>query len=156
MPRFELTPFDEPEKKIIDIYLEKIKQVLGTSVDLEFYSDKSSEKVWLCGSYRLLSGDNHISIADFSLTQLPGCCGILVSHSSCIGSEFRKKGLGNLLHELRIELAKLNGYTILLCTDVVGNVHQKKILDKFGWESIFQFRNKRTNNWVEISVKDLT
>ena len=75
-------------------------------------------------------------IATFSLTEMPGCCGVLISFHSEVSSKFRNKGIGTILNQLRIEIAELLGYTVLMCTDKATNINQSKILKKNGWKSI--------------------
>lgn len=94
-------------------------------------------------------------ISSFSLQQLPGCCGICVSFHNNIDPKFRGNGLNVILNNFRIELARYLGYTILMCTDVHNNIPQKKTLIKNGWQDIFRFRNKRTDNLVDISIVQL-
>ena len=94
-------------------------------------------------------------LALFSLTQLPGCCGICVSYHSYVSEPVRRKGLGTLLCSVRKDIAKALGYGCMLCTDVVKNGAQKRILDKNGWKETHRFLNPRTDNNVNIHVVDL-
>lgn len=93
-------------------------------------------------------------IATCRLTQLPGCCGVLVSNGAY--SFRQKRGLGTLMARLRLDIAKSFGYTTLLCTDIQDNVPQRKILAKLGYNDLFSFVNRRTNNKVAISAINLT
>lgn len=95
---------------------------------------------------------NDQTIAQFTLVQMIGCCGICVSTNSYVSSKYRQKGINTELNKLRIELAKDQDYSLLLCTDVATNVPQKKTLLKNGWIDIHRFRNSRTGNLVDISV----
>jgi len=105
-----------------------------------------------------LPGDSYddFEIAQFRLFQLPGCCGVCVPSGAWTSAKYRKKGINTLLNKFRIELARHMGYTILLCTDTNANVPSKKTLAKNGWKDIYQFKNKRSNNIVDISFIDLT
>jgi len=89
-------------------------------------------------------------VAGFSLSQMPGCCGLCVSHDAYVISSLRGRGIGTALNELRIYLARNMGYTCLLCTDVDSNEPQKKILSKNGWKTNMTFCNKRTGNIVNL------
>jgi len=53
------------------------------------------------------------------------------------------------------DIAKELGYGILLCTDVSDNIAEVKTLDKNGWKHIYNFRNPRTSNKINISIKEL-
>lgn len=97
----------------------------------------------------------NIEIAKFILCQLRGCCGICISSGEYVSSPYRKRGVGTVLGKLRKEIARCRGYTVLLCTDVVDNLPQRKILNHHEWLNVFRFRNKRTHNLVDISVVPL-
>jgi hypothetical protein len=86
-------------------------------------------------------------------TELPGCCGVVVSHNAM--SIQRKEGWGKAIMPFKEELAKRLGYTVLLCTDIANNTAENKILDKSGFSNLFSFKNKRTTNVVNIHAKDL-
>jgi hypothetical protein len=94
-------------------------------------------------------------IATFSMTELPGCCGVCVSHYSHIIEQFRGKGLGTLLCGIRKDIAKTMNYSCLLCTDVDDNLPQQRILDKHGWKKIHNFKNIKTGSTVNINVVNL-
>lgn len=93
------------------------------------------------------------TVAFFKMTEMPSCCAFVVSHGSVVGVE--GKGVGTRLNRFRQDLAKAWGYSGIICTDVDTNKGQRRILEKEGWKDIFQRRNARTNNLVNISVKEL-
>lgn len=103
--------------------------------------------------FHIMSGNTRV--AEFTLCQLRGCCGICLSTAAYVNPTFRNKGVGSRLGLLRKQMAKDAGYTVLLCTDVADNFAQKKVLDKNGWIDLFRFRNRRTSNLVDISVLPL-
>lgn len=94
-------------------------------------------------------------LCSFKMKGLPGCCGIIVSYSSHVASEFQKMGIGSILNDLRIFMAKRMGYSVMISTNVVGNKAQERILEKNGWSSLFSFKNKSTGNNVNFSLIDL-
>ena len=94
-------------------------------------------------------------VATFNLNQLHGCCGVCISHYASVDVYFKKRGVGTLLNTLRKEIAKQQGFTVMLCTDIDTNTPNRKILQKNGWKDIFSFVNKRTKNKVNISVVEL-
>lgn len=96
-----------------------------------------------------------LEIARFELYPMINCCGICVSTQAWVSDQFRGKGLGTLLNSFRIDVARHNGYGVLLCTDVVTNEPQRKVLKANGWKDIHQFVNPRTSNRVAISVINL-
>lgn len=95
-------------------------------------------------------------VANFSLQQLQGCCGVCVSYHSLIQFSYRGTGLGNVLCELRIDIARRKGYGLLICTDVDNNVPQKKIMENLNFKRATQFTNPRTKHLVNLHYIHLT
>lgn len=107
------------------------------------------------GEYILkLHGGAYVS--GFTLKEMIGCCGICVSTGAWVHDNYQKRGLGSLLNKLRQDLAREMGYSVLLCTDRLNNKPQRKLLNKAGWEDVYEFTNSRTNNRIAISVIPLT
>ena len=106
-------------------------------------------------NYQIYTAANVRRVASFSMGLFNGCCGICISYHSSVSIPFRKKGLGTLLNKFRRELARLDGYTILLCTDVVTNKPQRKLLENAGWKDLLTFKNNRSGNTVALSMYDL-
>lgn len=98
---------------------------------------------------------DNVIVASFTLEKFPGCCGIYVSTGAMVWYEYRRKGIGTILNKMRIDIARAEGYGCLICTDIVDNKPQQKILAKNGWSQIHQFMNPRTGNNVHISVINL-
>lgn len=93
-------------------------------------------------------------IAQCKLNQLPGCCGVLVSNGAHVNT-LRGRGIGTAMARLRLDIAKMFGYTTLLCTDVTDNLPQRRILERLGYSNLFEFKNRRTNNHVAIHAISL-
>ena len=111
--------------------------------------DKSSYNMYL-DKYFLLNGKkvrDANPVASFVLMQFPGCCGIALSTQAFVSQNYRRKGIGTILNKLRIEIARHNGYTVLVCTAVSDNI-TPKILLKNGWAETLGLTNKRTENHV--------
>ncbi len=104
--------------------------------------------------YRII-GEKDKEITQFKLGQLHGCCGVCVSFNVSVNEKFRKKGINILGNKLRQEIARLCDYTVILCTDVDGNLAQERTLLREGWQKVFYFINNRTKNKVNISIKHL-
>lgn len=108
------------------------------------------------GKYCLrLSGAKPTIVATFELHPMVNCCGICVSTSASVQPDYRKRGLGTLLNRLRMDIARHNGYSLLLCTDVMDNTPQRRVLERNGWKDIYRFVNRRTGNPLYISVINL-
>lgn len=94
-------------------------------------------------------------VTSFRLVEFPGCCAILVSTGASVREEFRDKGINTLSNQLRQEIAKVAGYTAIICTDVVTNEPERRTLGKNGFEDIYFLTNKRTGNKLAVSIKEL-
>ncbi len=97
----------------------------------------------------------HLQIGRFHLVQLPGCCGVVVSFGSSVYPPNQKKGIGNLLMQMREQIAWDCGYTLMLATDVRRDGPQYKLFKKNGWVAVKDFQNRRTNNTVDLQTKAL-
>lgn len=103
--------------------------------------------------FRVFNKDKTIS--EFKLLQMPGCCGICISTGTYVNPDFRGKGVNILLNNFRIDIAKHLGYGLLMCTDLKSNTPQMKTLDKNGWKHIHEFKNPRTGNILNVTIKEL-
>lgn len=144
----------------MDRYRPDITKILGTEkwklIEGQYSPPCGKCKNSTGGNYYLDivddKGITQIRAAQFTLIQMVNCCGIMVSTVARVDEEYRHRGLGTLLNKLRMDIARDLGYTILLCTDIIKNEYQRKILAKNKWEDIFKFVNKKTNNEIAISV----
>lgn len=127
----------------------KIKNINGLHLHLNTvkkYNDfKSSHDInsWI----RLIS--------EFTLIQMPGCCGMCISTNVKVSERYRNKGLNNILNQMRIDIAKESGYGILICTDIISNTPERATLSRNHWKDIYNFNNPRTKNQIAISIKEL-
>jgi hypothetical protein len=117
-----------------------------TRCNVESYMSKRYEE----GRWVVTAG--HLPIANFSLVGMPGCCGMVVSTGSMIIPNYRGRGLGHILSQMRVQMAWNFRYTVMFCTDVLSNTPQQKILRAGGWNRIWTFRNRRTTNDVSLDV----
>ena len=142
---FELA---EKIKEQLSKLLETTDWRLTNTTDKCEYSEKLTT-----GDYVLrLAGE---PIASFRLYPMINCCGICVSTAASVIPSFRGKGLGTLLNSIRIDIARCDGYGLLLCTDIAQNEVQRKILKRNGWSDIKSFINPRTKNHIFISCINL-
>jgi len=96
-------------------------------------------------------GETLSQVAEFEIHQLPGCAGACVSTHSKVMPEWQKQGIGSLLNQLRIELARELGYGMMLCTFVDTNVPERCILNTNRWSHLLKFLNPRTKHTVVLS-----
>lgn len=108
---------------------------------------------WGLGQYRI-SALNQV-VSTFKMYQMPHCCAYAISCNVHVEKLYRNRGIGKLLNQMRIDMAKLMGFSALLCTDVNHNGSQRKVLEANGWVDIHTIINSRTDNVVHISAINL-
>ena len=157
-------PMRTLKKVKIPSYLEKIAELIKKSVDL--IEIKFSQVPGLNAPYQQGVFSIQVSqteeekkvapvwdigeIARFSLIQLPGCCGVVVSTGASVSEKYRKLGIGKLLCEMRSHIAFRWNYSLMHCTDVTTNKPQQAILKDLGWKKNLEFVNCRTKNTVAL------
>lgn len=153
--------------------LDRISEIVGFKVDLftapnsswSMYAAKNAEEIniWDHASYMkdrkfIIAGveqpNQHI-IQTFNIVQFPGCCALCISTGVITWSSYQGKGVNTLGNQIRQEIAKLSGYTTMVCTDVEKNERQRKTLKRNGWQDVYGIKNRRTANRVIMSIKEL-
>lgn len=94
-------------------------------------------------------------VVRFSLQQMPGCCGVLISYHTQVYSSYQGKGINTFLQSIKEKIARENGYTSLLATTIEKNEAERHILEKNGWRAVDSFVNSRTGNRVIYYTKTL-
>jgi len=79
----------------------------------------------------------------------------MVSCNASIKRGFRNNKIGTILNSLRQDIGRIMNYSTILCTDVEQNTYQRRVLKTNGWTDVYSVKNKRTNNKVYLTVKDL-
>ena len=149
---------------MIEKYTKQLKVLLSKKVNIQCYLDnkwidlKEHHLTYIKDNnrgieFKVLNKDKIIS--QFKLIQMPGCCGICISTGTYVHPDFRGKGVNILLNNFRIDIAKHLGYGLLMCTDLKSNTPQMKTLDKNGWKHIHEFKNPRTGNILNVTIKEL-
>jgi GNAT superfamily N-acetyltransferase len=123
------------------------KPVTISRARIESYMSKTEEEG------RWVVTIDRVPAAAFTLICMPGCCGIVISTHCLVAPEFRRRGLGRLLNEMRVQMAYYFGYTLMLCTDVATNTPQQFILRRNDWNSLYTFINARTSNVIGLDAK---
>lgn len=139
-------------KKDFKAKIAKILDVEQDRITLKMQDDINSKAPGYLFTIVKWDKKNEHLVSFFTMIQMPGCCGVVVSTGSLVSACYRKKGIGTLLNLFRIEIAKILGYSLIFCTDVTENTAESRILEKNGWKIIDRFLNKRTNNNVNLSV----
>jgi len=138
-------------KKEIDSQIKKVAlETLKIDVKIKFSeSDKDlSVYIWYANEYD--------SIATFTISAMPGCCGIAVSNGVKMEEWCRNRGFGKALHKIRMYIIKRMGYSCVICTDITGNIPQERILYKNNWVRVNSFKNSRTGNNVSVFVHNFS
>jgi GNAT superfamily N-acetyltransferase len=133
------------------------KAMADTSLNLRFSMDSyyDSKDNINGGKFRIYTLPNFELVTIFTLEQMKGCNGIVISRSVEITPDFRGKGYGSAFCTMRENIAKDFGYSLIVCTIVVGNIPQEKIMAKNGWQKMVQFMNQKTSNNVSLYYKHL-
>jgi GNAT superfamily N-acetyltransferase len=77
-------------------------------------------------------------VAGQEITEMPGSDSVVIFYYVNVTPEFRGKGIGGLLHQMRLEIARDVGAKTALCTVNDGNVAEIAILLKAGWRKEFE------------------
>lgn len=136
-------------------------------VGLDYYPDEDKKdwietQGWCEGEFSVKRMDDaapkshpanywDLVISTFKLYRMPHCCGIIVSCNANVLERYRHKRVGTTLNNLRQDIARLLGYTVMVCTDVAQNEYQRRLLKTNGWKDLIDFKNKRTGNTVILS-----
>lgn len=120
------------------------------------YAEKGLDGLGTIG-FEILRVTNHSEyvVGRTYLTQMPGCCGIVISHQTTLKEENRHSGLSDPFRELKNELAKHFGYTLMMATTRVDNIPACSNLFKSKYKVLKTFLNKRTNNYLWLGIKEI-
>lgn len=102
-----------------------------------------------------VTNNSEFNIGRFSLSPMPGCCGIVVSHDTELTENNRHSGLSEPFRKLKHKLAKDLGYTVMIATTQTKNIPAFANMLKSGYKILDVFRNKRTSNDIGIGIKVL-
>jgi len=105
------------------------------------------------GGYCITIGND--ILATFELYKMPHCCAIIVSCKAFVSEKYRGKRVGTTMNNLRQDIGRLLGYSLMFCTDIETNINQRKLLKTNGWKDLYEVINRRTNNRVYLSVINL-
>jgi RimJ/RimL family protein N-acetyltransferase len=95
-------------------------------------------------------------VGHFELTAMPGCPKVAISHGLNIAVSCRGLGYGRAAMEDRIRQARELGFQLLMCTVVVGNSAQEKIMARYQFRPVSTFDNATTGNKVVLYYKNIT
>lgn len=102
--------------------------------------------------YRVTATSEYL-IGSTSMSPMPGCCGIVVSHFTKLTLENQGKGLSNPYRSLKENLAKALGYGLMIATTDMANFPAVGNMFKSKYNMIESFINPRTGHLVGVGVK---
>jgi hypothetical protein len=131
-------------------------------VDHDFgYPDEELQSKGLPGdiTFKVFWGHEskpHEEIGWFTLSPLPGCCGVVVSTGSYLKEGYRgNHNFGIWFHEIKQMMAQKLGYKIMLMTTQLRNIPEVVGACRAKWKIFHCFRNKRTDNDIGIAFKEI-
>ena len=105
--------------------------------------------------YRI-NGESKRNIGRTWLAPMPGCCGVVVSFGTYLEEISRNSGLSEPFRDLKKDLAKSLGYTLVIATTQMNNIPAVGNMIKSKYTIVKTFTNKRTNNLIGFGIKDLS
>jgi hypothetical protein len=114
---------------------------MGVELPAMDYTVLTQVKYDIVGRYELRDG-NGVCIAKFTMGPLAGNAYILVSSGSETRHIYRNKGIGTLMNELRVEIARYVEAHVIMCTVSCQNDYQLAIMKKNGWEILKDKKRK--------------
>lgn len=154
----------------------RLREILGPTARVEQFDYATEEDIESGAAARLGLAPNYkivytkletpktsTTVGQWRQYGLPGCCGIQVYscfHEFTLPEELQRKGIATLQNLIAIHIARSEGYSRLIATDVTeprgpAYRHSVKVFEKAGWTKISEFVNKRTANRVGMFEKDL-
>jgi GNAT superfamily N-acetyltransferase len=151
------------DKKYGPLIKSEIEKITDKKIDVFFAQDsenKGFDISFICLVTTLTTNNTYLhrqGIASFSFTFLPGNCGIVISYHVSTNALYRGKGIGQLLHQIRLDIFKDMGFSRAICTTNGDSLSEEHILKKFGWveNKENRFVNKRSDHEIKIWHKDL-
>jgi hypothetical protein len=110
------------------------------------------------GSFRVIrKGEKpeNGAVTSFYMSPFPGCCALAISTGANVSENYRRRGVNKAANQLRQALAGVTGYTGVVATEVIKNETSIRMLKSNGFKPLYQLKNKRTNNLVDLMIKEL-
>lgn len=92
-------------------------------------------------------------VANFTLSFLQGCKGVLVSHNMLVTPAYQGKGIAKRLQPIKTKIAQDLQVSVLLATVKDDNAAEKAVIKD--WQHLEDFNNLRTNNVVGLHIKKI-
>lgn len=132
----------------------ELSELTGHKKGLEDYGTARFELVRKSLNADGTVGTN-ISLGHFYLSPMPGCCGIVIVHGMYLHADARNSFLSNSIRELKTELCKALGYTVMMATTRMDEIPAVGNFFKSKYKFVDTFMNKRTDHLVGIGMKKI-
>ena len=101
-----------------------------------------------CGMFHITINNKEL-LYEFNLSEMPGCCGIVISTTCKIHSDYQNKGLNKVLTDLKESMAYRAGFTVMLVTEITHENHRadtsRNVIGlKKNFSLLKTFKNKRS------------
>ena len=138
------------EEKLRSLIQNKLSALLNDEIQVIFTTEDGKKL-----TVHVSATNAAVYVVRFSLSELPGCCGYLVSHNLRVAAEYHNRGIGKLFQEIKFEIARIFGYSYLMCTTTQHNTVENHILTQYGWKQTHSGKNARTGNQLYMWVKSI-
>lgn len=141
---------DEGIDKALEEFRPEIEKIAGGKIE---WAVSDSE----VGTVRVYMKGN-IPLSEWTMYELPGCCGIAISSGVRIYEPFKGRGLNHVFNKVRQRMAQLVGYGALIATsiaDAEGLRPENATLRRRRFTAEEEFYNPNTGNNVILWFKDL-
>lgn len=141
-------------ERVFNKHSDDLRKALGTTKEVEvivyFRGEAATFDMRTKEDFAMTS-----SFASVYVSEMPGCCGILIHHGMEVLSRYRGRGIGTILHRFLCDMAIAHNYTVLMCTDISTNAPQDRLLRKCGWNVVLGFTNIKSGNQVKVYANNL-
>jgi hypothetical protein len=94
-------------------------------------------------------------VTSFTITPFTGSCALCISTAAFVSGNYRNRGINKLGLALREAIAGATGYTGLICTDIASNLPSIRGIHGAGFKLLYTLKNKRTQNDINLYIKEL-
>ncbi len=102
-----------------------------------------------------VEGTKRTQAGSFSFSPMPGCCGVVVSHTTFLNPKERGTSISEPFRQLKTALARHLGYSCIIATSQENNPASIANMTKSGYAIGGRFVNSRTRNPIAIGIKVL-
>lgn len=95
-------------------------------------------------------------VAWFAIQYMPNCGPIAVLCDAAVNHPYQNRGIGTLLHAMRLDAARRAGARVAVATVVQDNAPQIRIMERFNYRvAVPPFLNPVTGRWIAMYSLEL-